>query len=235
MVGYAVSALLGWMVGAGANWAADTLPHSGATGPGLSTRRFSPRHDWTLWWYPFRRGLCPHCGQRRTLRAPLFEVGMMLAFTLEWHLFHPEVPTLLVVWAYTAFLLLVLVIDLEHRRVLNVMLAPGAVVVLLISFLPGGLDPLNALLGGAVGFGFFLGLAVLGRGALGAGDVKLAGLIGLMTGYPGVLVALFLGIFLGGIAALLLILGRRASRKSSMAYAPYLSLAALAVLLQALR
>ncbi|MCZ7572266.1 MAG: A24 family peptidase [Ardenticatenaceae bacterium] len=235
MSGYVLSLVAGWVAGAAANWAADILPAWRTEGPARARRQFDPRHDWTLWWYPFRRGHCAHCGQRRSLRAPLLEIGMMLLFALEWRVFGREWPLLLIAWAYAAFLLLVLVIDVEHRRVLNIMLAPAVVVTIAVSLLPGGLDPLNALLGGAVGFGLFFAMAILGRGALGAGDVKLAGLIGLMTGYPGVLAALFIGIVLGGSAALLLILSRRAGRKSYMPYAPYLSLGALVVLLQALK
>jgi leader peptidase (prepilin peptidase) / N-methyltransferase len=51
-----------------------------------------------------------------------------------------------------------------------------------------------------------------------------------MTGYPEVLTALLLGIILGGVAALALLASRRATRKSYMAYAPYLALGALVTL-----
>jgi leader peptidase (prepilin peptidase)/N-methyltransferase len=92
----------------------------------------------------------------------------------------------------------------------------------------------SALLGGAAGLvGFFL-IALLGRGKMGMGDVKLAGVIGLATGWPGVLYALVFGIVAGGLGAVLLILAGRAGRKSYIAYAPYLSLGALAVLWPAL-
>ena len=75
--------------------------------------------------------------------------------------------------------------------------------------------------GGAAGFGLFFLLGVLGRGALGFGNVKLAGVIGLMTGFPSVLVALATGA--------LLVTGR-ATRKSKIAYAPYLAAGAVIVL-----
>ena len=85
-------------------------------------------------------------------------------------------------------------------------------------------------LGGGAGFGLFFLLGVLGRGALGFGDVKLAGVIGLMTGFPGVLVALTAGALLGGIAALALLVTKRATRKSKIAYAPYLAAGAVIAL-----
>jgi leader peptidase (prepilin peptidase) / N-methyltransferase len=248
------SLLVGWLAGATANWAADVLPgrRGAASDPEAPPTVPTPGrhgpiaalHYLTLPWYPFRRGVCPHCGERRPLRAPLLETATIGAFVLAWFLtpdpwsltpdswsltFDPW--PLITTCLYAAFLLAVLVIDLEHRRVLNVMVAPAAVVALLASFLPGGPTPVQALIGGALGFGIFTLLALIGRGAMGLGDVKLAGVIGLMTGYPLVVAALALGILLGGIAAIALLVTRRAGRKGTMAYAPYLALGTIVVLL----
>ncbi len=187
-------------------------------------------HTLTLPWHPFRRGVCPHCGQQRPARAPRVEITMILAFIAAWFL-TPDPWSLAALWLYTAFLLAVLVIDIEQRRVLNVMLAPAAVVSLGLSLRPGGPGVVSAALGGLAGFALFAVIALLGRGKMGAGDVKLAGVIGLMTGYPAVWTALLLGIILGGLAALALILLRRATLKSYIAYAPYLCAAAWVVLL----
>lgn len=84
---------------------------------------------------------------------------------------------------------------------------------------------LCALAIGAIG----LLLAFIGSG-LGLGDVKLGALIGLWLGWHGapILVAsLCTGIILGGLAAILMLLTRRAGRKSSIAYGPYLIAGAL--------
>ena len=84
---------------------------------------------------------------------------------------------------------------------------------------------LCALAVGAIG----LLLGFIGSG-LGLGDVKLGALIGLWLGWHGasILVAsLCTGIILGGLAAILLLLTRRAGRKSSIAYGPYLIAGAL--------
>ena len=243
-----LSILLGWLAGGLANWAADVLPGRGqASDPEAPPTAPTPGrhgpiatlHYLTLPWYPFRRGICPHCDERRPIRAPLLEAATVVAFALAWLLtpapwfLTPVSWSLATTCLYATFLLAVLVIDLEHRRVLNVMVAPAAVVALLISFLPGGPTPVQALIGGALGFGVFFLLALIGRGAMGLGDVKLAGVIGLMTGYPLVVAALALGIVLGGIAAIALLVTRRAGRKGTMAYAPYLALGTIIVLLAA--
>ena len=74
-----------------------------------------------------------------------------------------------------------------------------------------------------------LALAYLHTG-LGLGDVKLGAVIGLWLGWldPWILAfGLCIGVFLGGIAALFLLITRRASRKDPMAYGPYLIAGAL--------
>ena len=84
---------------------------------------------------------------------------------------------------------------------------------------------LCALAVGAIG----LLLAFIGSG-LGLGDVKLGALIGLWLGWheaPILVASLCTGIILGGLAAILLLLTRRAGRKSSIAYGPYLIAGAL--------
>ena len=188
-------------------------------------------HYLTLPWYLFRHGICPHCGERRPNRAPLLEGATIIAFGVAWWRFAANPLHLAVVCLYMVFLLAVLVIDFEHRRVLNIMLAPAGIFALLVSLLPGPPSPLQAVLGGGLGFGIFLLLGLISRGAMGAGDIKLAGVIGLMTGYPLIIAALFLGIGLGGAAALILLITRRVGRKGTLAYAPYLAVGAIIVLL----
>ena len=100
------------------------------------------------------------------------------------------------------------------------------VVALLFCFVPPGEDALTTLLGGAVGLSFFSLVALARQGDMGAGDVKLAALIGLMVGFPQVLWALSLGILAGGVVALFLLLTHLRELDSYMPYAPFLCLGA---------
>ncbi|MCE5258525.1 MAG: A24 family peptidase, partial [Chloroflexi bacterium] len=81
-----------------------------------------------------------------------------------------------------------------------------------------------SFLGLLVSGGLFLLLAVIGRGAMGMGDVKLAAVLGALLGFPLVLIALFAGIISGGVAAVGLVVAGRGKRGSTMAYGPYLAL-----------
>lgn len=226
LLGLLLSIIIGWLAGGAGNWLADQLPH-------LPQRplRFD-RED------GFRTLLLPWAAaeEAHPRRRVLLAVSLALAFAIGWLRFGDELGQLVLVWLYTLWLLVVLVIDFEHRRVLNLMLPPAVLVALVASLLAWvGLVDLPALptvlLGGVAGFLSFLAVFLLGRGRMmGAGDVKLAGVIGLMTGYPQVWAALASGIFLGGLAAIFLIVRCRATARSYMAYGPYLALGALLTL-----
>lgn len=176
---------------------------------------------------PGRKEVDDPTGARLARRTWLLYLVMVIVFGLTAWRFAPDPVQIAVAWLYGAFLMTVLVIDFEHRRVLNVMLVPAAVIALALSVLPQTPTPESALIGGAVGLGLFVGVYLLSRGHLGMGDVKLAGVIGLMLGYPAVINALVVGILLGAAVALVLLATHRATRKSTMAYAPYLALGAL--------
>ncbi len=198
----------GFAAGYLANLAADRLPR-GAAAESMGARR--------LW-------------RRRALPAVLIGLFLLLA------LHYPGEPArLFVSWCYAWFFSTVLVIDLETRRVLNVMLAPAALFAIGAGLWLG--DPsLPGMLGGALvalllfGGLYLLGRLLFGRGALGLGDVKLAVVIGLITGYPAVMQALLLGAVLGAVAAMYLLVTRRAGLKSTTAYAPYLAVGAMLAL-----
>jgi leader peptidase (prepilin peptidase)/N-methyltransferase len=98
-------------------------------------------------------------------------------------------------------------------------LSPGSLLPGGLSFLPADKPAiLSGVIGGAVGLGFFLLVYLIYPRGMGMGDVKLAGLIGLVAGWPMVIVALLIGIFIGGLAALVLLSLRLKGRKAPIAY-----------------
>ena len=89
----------------------------------------------------------------------------------------------------------------------------------------------NSLAAGAGAFLVFLAIKAVYPAGMGAGDVKMAGMLGLLVGYPGVVVALWLAVVLGGMVALgLLALGGR-SRKDAIPFGPFLSAGGIMALL----
>ena len=139
-------------------------------------------------------------------------------------------------FAWMPAFVLIAVIDIEHRRVLPVVLLPAAILALLeslsatriMSTLAGGIA--GVLLGGGMFLGGQLYLHALRRWRgirlrevpFGGGDVMLAGLCGLVVGWPFILPALLLAVFSAGASALLLLATGRVTLRSTLPYAPFL-------------
>jgi prepilin signal peptidase PulO-like enzyme (type II secretory pathway) len=70
-------------------------------------------------------------------------------------------------------------------------------------------------------FFFFLWFFSKGR-AIGDGDMWLAVLISLVTGYPGIIIALYIAFLTGAAVGVILILGRLKTLKSHIPFGPFL-------------
>ncbi|MDO8473363.1 MAG: prepilin peptidase, partial [Dehalococcoidia bacterium] len=82
-----------------------------------------------------------------------------------------------------------------------------------------------------VGFSFLLVPALLWSHGMGLGDVKYAGLIGLVTGFPVVIAAMALAAGAAGISAIILVATGAKKRHDSMPFGPFLSAGALGALI----
>ncbi len=185
--------------------------------------------------YLWLRGRCRYCRAPIPRRPLWVEIGNGLLFAfLYWH--YGLSVELAVTILYCGIFVVIMFIDLVHKLIPNKIVYPAAVAALVINlpivnvFLhqPGIRD---ALIGGAIGFAFLLIPALINPAGMGFGDVKMAALIGLATGFPVVLVALVMGVVRGGLVAVLLLLFRIKTRKETIPFGPFLSLATIASLL----
>ena len=148
-----------------------------------------------------------------------------------------------------AYFGLVAVIDIEHRLILHAVSLSGAVLAAIIgTFLHGWW---STLLGGLAGYGVMYLFYLVGtlfaryrarqRGeddgeeALGFGDVTISGVLGLLLGWPDVMLMLLVGVLLGGLVSLLIVAGQALFRRyhtleTFTAYGPYLLIGASAIL-----
>ena len=137
----------------------------------------------------------------------------------------------LAVSALVVALLICTATDLLRYRVPNAITYPGTLLALAAALVMPGADFQSALLAFvAAGVGF-LALALATNGGFGLGDVKLAALIGAALGLQASYQALFLGIVVGGLILLALFAIGAVGRKQAVPYAPFLALAAVAVVL----
>lgn len=85
------------------------------------------------------------------------------------------------------------------------------------------------ILGFLAGGGFFLLIAVL-TNAMGGGDIKLMGVLGLWLGLKAIIIIAFLSFFISGIISLILILLKIKGRKDFIPFGPFISIAAFITL-----
>ena len=85
----------------------------------------------------------------------------------------------------------------------------------------------ESLAGALAGTGLLGLVYVLSKGGMGFGDVKFAGVLGIWTGFPGIVVTLYLAFLIGGAAALLLCVMHKADMKSRIPFGPCLSAGAV--------
>ena len=176
-----------------------------------------------------RARLAALIGEGPLWRRPAFVAVTVAAFAVAAARYEqPEQAA--VVSAYAAVLIACAATDLMAFRVPNVITYPAAGGALLAAALMPHGSVTEALIGGAVGAGLLLVIALISRGGLGLGDVKLAGFAGLALGGPLILPALLITSLAGGLVAAYLVLRVR-RRSLPMPYAPFIAGGALAVLL----
>jgi prepilin signal peptidase PulO-like enzyme (type II secretory pathway) len=172
--------------------------------------------------------------------------GVLFAY-LYWH--YGLSAELAIASVYCCLFIVFMVIDLNHGLILNKMVYPSIIAALIISiFIPPSnlsqssgeaallfnhlpqLGIAQAAIGGSISLLLFLLIVIISKGGMGWGDVKLAILIGSVTGYL-VFIALFLAAFFGGMLAMILLLFKIKKRKEGIPFAPFLSVGTMATLL----
>lgn len=155
------------------------------------------------------RGRCPDCDARIPVRYPLVELsgGLILAGALaSWGLSWSTLS----VTVFGYLMVVLAMIDVDHRILPNVITLPGAVVGLALSFVDPRVHWVDAALGAFLGGGLLYGTAWAylkwrGREGMGMGDVKMMLLVGAFLGWRGALMTIFIGSLLGSVVGIALI------------------------------
>jgi leader peptidase (prepilin peptidase) / N-methyltransferase len=148
-----------------------------------------------------------------------------------------EVPETLSSWptwyvaimvAYAVFLLAIAVYDARWQRIPNRAVYPAAAAAFVLAFFQPVAPWWSFLLAGLFAGTLLLGISIASRGGLGIGDAKLAVLIGLMSGWPSVIAALFIAFAGGAVVGLALMASGRIGRREPMPFGPALAAGAIA-------
>jgi leader peptidase (prepilin peptidase) / N-methyltransferase len=238
-----IAALLGLLAGSYLSVLAARVPgghgmlHSPRRCPGCAARlpaaEAIPLVGWLL-----RRGRCRACAAPIGGWTVAVELGTGIGFAVMVLRFGFS-PVLPAFWLLAALAVVLAVIDLQLRRLPDLLTLPAypAAALLLgaaaLAVPAGTRHFLSALAGMAAAWLFFLLLALVSPAGLGWGDVKLSGVLGLYLGWLGAaaVAAGLLGAFvLAGVTGLGLIAAGKATRKSQIPFGPFMLASAIIVI-----
>ncbi len=225
--------LLAWLI----NYLADVLP--GDLRLGLPVCQNPACRKAFTWKDYLLLRPCPECGKKRSVRSFIIILLTLAASLYCW--FRPPLHLgYFLGFLMLAYLVLVAVIDLEHRLILRPLSITGLALAAVAGFIMHGWQ--STLIGGGAGFIILYLFYLFGRlftrwrarrlgqdprdaeEALGSGDVTLATILGLFLGWPliwfGILLGLLFAGFISLVVILVLMLARKYRQQAFMVFIP---------------
>ena len=193
--------------------------------------------------YIFLRGKCRYCGEKISIQYAAVELLTALSFVgiyyrLGWAAPIETIASMVLISMFIA----IFFIDLYHYIIPDEIIIFGLITGLIFSILKGfnfnNLSLYNwsfltdSFLGAIIGIAAFIGIYILGlwmmkAEAMGMGDVKLMGVVGLYVGFKLTVLSMFLSFIIGSVISLLLIAIRAKKMKDQIPFGPFIVLGSL--------
>jgi leader peptidase (prepilin peptidase)/N-methyltransferase len=198
--------------------------------------------------YLWLRGRCRRCGARISGRYPLVEIlTAVLAAAIFWKFAGSDTGEVaavrlgrfVVYFAFAGALIVLSFIDLDTKRLPDVITVPGTVILYIAAFAAHDVGWKERAIGAAAGYLFVRLVAdfyfyVLKREGLGLGDGKLLAMVGAVFGWKALPVVLFAASLIGTAVSIPILLATRNRRGDGLAlrqvqvpFGPFLALGAL--------
>lgn len=178
--------------------------------------------------YIFLKGKCRSCGQKIHWIYPVIELSTGILFSIT-YLELGFSKELIVALLFISMLVIITVSDLAY------MLIPDKILIFfgILLICSRILSPLNpwweSVVGAFLGFSILLLIAILSKGGMGGGDIKLFFVIGWVLGMIPTLLTLFVAAFIGVIAGFIQLKIKKANKKTPVPFGPSIAAAALIV------
>jgi len=181
--------------------------------------------------YLLLKGKCRHCDAVISFRYPLIEiitgafalcVFLKFGFTLEG----------LIYFAFISSMIVITLIDIDHRIIPDVISIPGIPVFFAASFALPAVTYIDSLIGILAGGGSLLLIAwlynlITKKDGMGGGDIKLLAMIGALVGWKGVLFTIFVSSAVGTVSGMIIMLLTKKNMKLAIPFGPFLAIGAV--------
>ena len=178
--------------------------------------------------YLFLKGKCRGCGAKFSPMYMFTELITAFLFAASYFYFG-FTAELFVALLFVSLLLCITVSDIAY------MLIPDKILIFFLPFLILGrfISPLSpwwdSIVAAILGFGLLFFIAIVSKGGMGGGDIKLFFLIGLVLGTLNTLLTLFIAAVIGMIVGIIVLTARGQGRKTLIPFGPSIALAAIIV------
>ncbi|WP_035396633.1 A24 family peptidase [Exiguobacterium sp. OS-77] len=171
-------------------------------------------------------GKCRSCGQAISIKYPALELlgGVLYAYAFWQFGWSMELALTLTL---TSLLFILTMSDLAYMLIPNKILLFFLPIALIVRYLSPLENWYNPIIGGIVGFVLLFVIFLASRRGMGAGDVKLFGLLGIFLGPLHVVIALFVSAFVGSVIGLTLLGTGRVRRKQPIPFVPSIAIGTL--------
>ncbi len=178
------------------------------------------------------RARCRDCGGKISWRYPLVELITAL-FSLLLFIKFGVTLQFLAFFVFTAVLIVISFIDLDHQIIPDILSLPGIPIFFLSAIFIVKIPWREALIGLLVGGGTLLCIALVyyfitKREGMGMGDVKLLAMIGAFFGWKSLIFILLIGSFAGAVVGIAAMVIQKKDTKYAVPFGPFLSAAAVA-------
>jgi leader peptidase (prepilin peptidase)/N-methyltransferase len=236
IIGYLIPFIFGTIIGSFLNVCMFRLPKKQSI---ISPSSYCPNcHQPIKFYYNipilsflFLWGKCSNCREPISFRYPVIELlagllslALFLKFDLSLSYF--------VYLTFSAALLVITFIDLDHQIIPDVITLPGIILGFIASLFLPGMTLMDSIIGIAAGGGGLF-LVAMGykfltkREGMGIGDIKLISMIGAFLGIKGVLLTIFLGSLFGSSVGLAVMLKEKKDRTYAVPFGPFLAIGAI--------
>ncbi len=245
LLGAILSAVLGLVLGSFFNVIIYRLPRQesvivpGSHCPNCG-RPVRPWENVPLISYFALHGRCAGCGWKIPLSYPLVELTtaaaglalyvFVISPALSRGITFSGIVTLVLQAAILLSMIPVAVIDFSYLVIPESITLPGIAIAALVSFLPGGITPLQCVVGALSGSAFLFFVGLLGRilfkkkETMGFGDVELLAFIGAGFGWKIAVLTIMFGTLAGLIGALVYARLEKLTKSHLIPFSPFLGI-----------
>lgn len=197
-------------------------------------RSFCPSCKHKLGWYELVPvlsyvvcfGKCRHCKLTISPIYPIVEITTGILFVLSYLKLGLSLE-LITALLLVSMLMIIFVSDIKYMLIPNKVLLFFLPLFIVMRLLQPIDSWLNSIIGAIAGLAITAIIILASRGGMGAGDMKLFGVLGIVLGLNHILLVFFLSTIIGAIAGSLLLLFKIISRKQPMPFGPYIVVASL--------